>query len=162
MSLTVPKTENDVIDIDLSVSRKKRFRIDGDNDRILELDVSDMSIIDRLEPMYDKLQKLVKDAVNLMGEEDDESDDMQNLEKTAKTLKTVDTKMRKLLDELFDSNVSEVCAPSGTMYDPFNGEFRFEHIIKTLLGLYENNLTNEFNKMVKRMDKHTAKYTKKK
>ena len=160
--MTKDTETNNIIDIDLSAARKKKYRIDGDNNRILELNTSDMSIIERLEPAYKKLNKLMSDAVNLLGTQEESDDTMQDINKVSEALKTIDEKMRNLLDELFDSNVSEVCAPYGTMYDPFNGEFRFEHIIKVLLELYESNFVDEFAKMMKRMDKHTAKYTKKK
>ena len=63
------------------------------------------------------------------------------------------------MDYLFDSNVSGICAPSGSMYDPFNGKYRFEHIIEILAGLYETDVTAGLNKMSARVKKHTDKYT---
>ena len=72
----------------------------------------------------------------------------------------IDMEMRQLVDEIFDSNVSEVCAPSGSMFDPFNGTFRYEHIIDVLSKLYKNNLNSEFKKMSARIRKKTSKYTK--
>ena len=38
--------------------------------------------------------------------------------------------MRELIDFIFQANVSSVCADDGTMADPLNGQFRFEHIIE--------------------------------
>ena len=64
------------------------------------------------------------------------------------------------MDKLFDANVSETCAPSGTMFDPINGKFRFEHIIDVLSGLYESNMQSEIKKTASRIAKHTDKYTK--
>ena len=51
---TVPA---DVIDIDLSPTKKKSFRIDGDNSRIIYLNTSDVNIAIRLEELYPKLLK---------------------------------------------------------------------------------------------------------
>lgn len=155
---TIP---NDVFDgdIDLSVIRKKRFRIDGDNNRYLELNISDMGIITRLDNLYPRLQKLSQDAAAKQLDKQDESDE-KILTKLSQTLIKIDTQMRELIDELFDSNVSEVCAPSGSMIDPINGEFRFEHIIDVLSKLYTNNFNSEFKKMSAKMKKHTSKYTK--
>lgn len=150
-------------DIDLSVTRKKRFRINGDNNYILELDTSDMSIINRLDNLYPKLEQLSKDAAIQQVDRDlAEEDDNKTFSDISQTLRKIDMQMRNILDEIFDSNVSEVCAPSGSMFDPFNGEYRFEHIIDAITKLYENNINSEFKKMSERMKKHTDKYTKKK
>lgn len=146
------KKNTGIIDIDLSVTKKKQFRIDGDDNRIIELNTSDMTIIERLNEVYPKLESLSARTAEL-------SDD--DVEGGIKALKDVDKEMRELLDYTFDSPISSVCAPDGSMYDLFNGEFRFEHIITVLLNLYENNISKEFNNMEKRINKHTAKYTKK-
>lgn len=146
------KKNTGIIDIDLSVTKKKQFRIDGDDNRIIELNTSDMTIIERLNETYPKLESLSVKVSDLSSEDVDAG---------VKTLKEVDNEMRDLLDYVFDSPISSVCAPDGSMYDLFNGEFRFEHIITVLLNLYEDNISKEFNSMEKRINKHTAKYTKK-
>lgn len=152
---TTPK-ETPVFDgeIDLSATRKKKFRIDGDSDRILELNTSDLSTITRLEKLYPKLQLLSQDAALEQLKED------VDLETASAVLTKIDMQMRNILDEIFDSNVSEVCAPYGSLFDPFNGEFRFEHITEVLSKLYESNITAEFKKVSQRLKKHTSKYTK--
>ena len=146
------RKNTNVIDIDLSVTKKKQFRIDGDDSRIIELNTSDMLIIERLNEVYPKLESLSAKTAELS------SDDIDG---GVKALKDIDKEMRELLDYSFDSPISSACAPDGSMYDLFNGEFRFEHIITVLLNLYEENITKEFNSMEKRINKHTAKYTKK-
>lgn len=146
-------------DIDLSTIRKKRFRINGDNNTILELNTSDMSIVSRLDKLYPKLQQLSQDAaVQKLNME--EFNDDSSIKELSDVLKRIDMAMRDIVDEIFDSNVSEVCVPEGSMFDPFNGEFRFEHIIDVLSKLYENNFNAEFKKMSARLKKKTSKYTK--
>lgn len=152
-----PKKENiDIIDIDLSPIRKKRFRINGDDDRILELNVSDLNIFARLQEAYPKLEELSKLAAEKLPDYDDNSDDTDFVP----VLKEIDEKMREQLDFIFNSNISEICAPEGSMYDPFNGKLRYEHILETISALYENNFNSEVKKMSQRVTKHTAKYTK--
>ena len=77
-------------------------------------------------------------------------------------LKDIDSKMRELLNELFDSDIADKVSPDGSLYDPFNGKFRFEYIIDTLAGLYDNNFKQENELIQKRLRKHTGKYTRKK
>lgn len=152
--------ENNVIDIDLSALRKKRIRINGDDNKIIELNVSDMGVVTRLQEAYDRLISLAN-TYNLQEEESKaEADDGSFDEaKAIETLRVLDTKMRELIDFIFQANVSEVCADDGTMADPINGQFRFEHIIEKFLAVYDKNFTEEFKKMSRNVKKRTNKYT---
>lgn len=157
-------TQQDITDISLSIVRKKRFRIDGDDNRIIELNTSDLNILARLKETYPKLVALAEDAFKNLPEVDGtaENYDFVTDEATSKlvtALTDADKKMRELIDYIFDSNVSELCAPSGSMYDPINGAFRFEHIINTLSALYETDISTEMGKVATRVKKHTDKYT---
>lgn len=156
--------QQDVTDISLSIVRKKRFRIDGDDSRIIELNTSDLNILARLKEAYPKLVALAEGAFKNLPEVDGTAEDYNFAtdEATATlvtTLTEADKKMRELIDYIFDSNVSELCAPSGSMYDPINGAFRFEHIISTLSALYEADISSEMGTIARRVKKHTDKYT---
>ena len=83
--------------------------------------------------------------------------------KMGRTLFTaINSGFDRAFTSIFDSNVSEICAPSGSMYDPINGQFRFEHIINVLAGLYETDIESELTSIAKRVQKHTNKYSKRK
>lgn len=159
-------TNANIVDIDLSVIRKKRFRIDGDDNRILELNTSDLNILPRLKETYPKLMELNNQVAELSAKASETTDGvgLENgeFDSVIDTLAQVDTSMRELIDYIFDSNVSEICAPSGSMYDPINGQCRFEHIIACLTNLYETDMSAELDKLAKRTDKYTSKYTKRK
>ena len=154
------EVEEKIQDLDLSVTKKTKFRINGDNNYIIELDTSDLSITTRISEAYPKLLSYVKDAekqINAIGDDDD----VDSLTQFTTALKDIDDKMRGLIDYIFDSDVSSKVAPTGTMYDPYEGDFRFEIILTKLIGLYSNNLNEQFAKMKKKVSKHTDKYTKK-
>ena len=142
--------QNNVANIDLTITNKKKFTIDGDANRVIELNTSDMSIMSRLYDSYPKLDDLGVRAMSIADSEPKEA---------VETLKEVDADMRKLINYIFDSDIADTCAPDGTMYDMFNGEFRFEHIVGKLVSLYENNMDKEYKLMVKKVKKHTDKYT---
>lgn len=144
------KPNNNIVDIDLSATRKKRVRINGDDNAILELNTSDMNIVNRLNVALPKLNELQDKAFSTDGDDED----------TFAKLAEVDTEMRKYIDYIFNANVSEVTASDGSMYDMFNGVFRFEYIIEALLKLYEDNIQAETDAVQKRFEKHTAKYSK--
>ena len=142
---------NDVIDLSMPVSEKKRYRINGDNDKIIMLNVSDMTIISRMQKGLKELKDI---ATEISGTE-------LEGENLSEFIKECDTKMRDVLNVIFDYDVASACAPSGTMVDVVDGQFMYEHIIQTLSALYENNLSDEYQKMQERLKKHTDKYTSK-
>lgn len=154
--------DTQIVDINLSEIQKKKFRIDGDDNKILALNTSDLNILSRLKESYPKLVNLTNEAINRLPEnfpKDEEnpieSEEVNNL---ISVLKEIDMNMRKQVDYIFDSNVSEICAQDGSMYDPINGKFRYEHIIDTLADLYADNISTGMNKIAKRVWKHTDKY----
>lgn len=157
------KQSDDIQDIDLTVTRKKRFRINGDNNKILELNTSDLGISSRLSTAYNRLTKYVDEVSKILSSLPDEGEEVteHNEEVLDEQLAAIDNKMRQELDFIFDAPVSDICSDGGAMYDPFEGAFRFEHIIEALLKLYENNLASEFSKMKRRVNNRTSKYTKK-
>lgn len=153
---------SDVVDINISSMKKQRFRINGDDDKILELNVSDLGIITRLSELYPKLQELADKASTVGLDEEDASDDSEKfkaqLDKFGKQLKEIDEGMREYIDELFQANVSELCAPYGNMYDVVDGDFRYNNIIDKLSDLYEANIEKETKALKSRLAKRVEKY----
>lgn len=159
---TFNAVNNDIIDLDLSVTKKKKFRFNKDDDRIVEVNTSDMNLMQRVSDAYPKLQDLQTKATKLTdGIEitDEEASALDSLTTMAERLSAVDKEMRELIDYMFDAPVSAAAAPDGSMYDPFSGSFRYEHIIAVVIAQYEKNLQSEFSKMEKQLKKHTDKYT---
>lgn len=155
---------NNIIDLDLSITEKKKFRFGKDDTRIVEINTSDMNLMQRVSTAYPKLQDLQTKASKLtegvhLEDEDSEVSAITGITTIAERLSVVDTEMRELLDYMFDAPISAAAAPSGSMYDPFNGSFRYEHLIAVMMKQYEDNLQSEFSKMEKQLKKHTDKYT---
>lgn len=148
--------DKNIIDVDLSITAKKKFRLDRDNNRVIELNTSDLRIINRLEEVYPKMLKFVNEANKKIASKPD--DDTSSV--YGEALAHIDKEMRDLVNYVFDSDVADKAAPNGSMYDPYNGQFMFEIIFDRLFALYEQNLKIELDAMKKRMQKHTSKYTK--
>ena len=161
--ITNPTTvNNEIIDLDLSVTKKKKFRFDHDDTRIIELNTSDMGIIGRISDAYPKLTALQDKASKMMeGLHDDDAYLEDDLKLIGARLSEVDNEMRQIIDEIFSADVSAKAAPDGSMYDPFDGTYRFEHIITLLMSQYEKNLQDEYAKIEHQVKSHTDKYTKK-
>lgn len=156
---------NEIIDLDLSITKKKKFRFDKDDNRIVEINTSDMSLMQRVNVAYPKLNALQEKSSKLTEgieiDENNSADAFESIGTMAERLSAIDKEMRELIDYMFDAPVSSAAAPSGSMYDPFNGSFRYEHIIAIVMKQYEENLQSEFGKMEKQLKKHTSKYTRK-
>lgn len=153
--------ENDIVDIDLSAIKKKRFRINGDNSKILELNTSDMGIVTRLKEAYPRLNDLMDSVTDKFSNlPDDDEDDEVQLTALSDAVNEIDKQMRAEIDFIFNSNVSEICGSEGSMWDPIDGSFRYEHIIDKLTKLYENNLDKEYASMKRRVENKAGKYVK--
>ena len=142
-------------ELSLQSTRKKVFRIDDDNNRFIRLNTSDLGVIARLQDMYPKMTEL---ASKYADKKLDDMDSDEGMNQLADIIRDMDAEMRGLIDYVFDSDVSINCAPDGTMFDMFNGQFRFEIIIEELSKLYESNLSLEYRKMKARIDAKASKY----
>jgi hypothetical protein len=156
---TMPKEQ--IYDVDLSNTDKKTFmiKLGEDNIQPLRLNPTDLMFVKRLNSIYPRLRKNAEAAIKELEIDENKTSD-EILAATSEVLDKIDSDMRSAMDELFDTNVSEVCAPSGSMYDPINGKFRFEHIIESLSDLYSNKLGTEVTKIMNKLSKHTNKYLK--
>lgn len=155
----IKNPESDIIDVDLGFIEKKKFRFGKDDNRILELNVADLNIAQRFKVGYPQLITLFNDAQKNIENIPDDLDNMELLNTIADNLTHIDNEMRRITDYIFDANVSEVCAPSGNMFDLIDGEYRFERIIDKLAALYSTNFDAEIEAMKKRISRKTEKYT---
>ena len=107
MSLTDEKNlTEDVVDINIDGIKRTKFRINGDNDAIIELNLSDLGIMQRLEEGMKKLSEEMSAIANISNDDEDLSEKM----------KQADQKMREYVDYIFDYPVSAACVKYGTMY----------------------------------------------
>lgn len=146
---------NDIVDISIAPKTKKRFRIDKDNNKIIELDISDINMVPRLDEMIPKLETITDEYTDV--DVDDEEDGI-NAEAKLAALRDAEKKMREAIDYIFDSNVCDIICGNTSIFSPINGKFKFEYILATLTGLYEENMKVEAGKLQAQISKHTAKY----
>lgn len=139
---------NKVIDISIDNIEKQELRINGRDDCIIHLNLSDMGIFERLQTGYEQLEAFSDEAARVPVDDKD----------LIKKINTIDKKMREVMDYIFDDDISGACCKYGTMLDPINGMYRFEYIIDKLTSLYENNINEEYQKMKNRVNKVAAAY----
>lgn len=162
MGTKLKDDNSNIINLDMRDSARRKIWINGDNTKVIELNLSDMGIITRLNDAYPKLDELSAEVRVLASADIPEDDDTSILADMAEKFKSVNQKMSDLVDFVFDYPVSAVCCDGGSMYDIVNGQYRFEYIIDKLSTLYEDTINEEYKRMQKRMATHTSKYTRKK
>lgn len=145
--------------INLNISIKQDYTINGNPNLVIKLNPGDMHIITRLNEIIPQLNELETKYQELFNAEPDENDVDTTLATFSTGFKELDNRTRELVNYLFDYDVCGVCANGGSMFDLQDGEYRFSVIINTLMTLYEETITEETQKMLNKMKKRVEKYT---
>lgn len=147
-------------------SQKQTIQLNGNPEKVIELDLGDSNIITRLSEGADKIENLVKERQNLHellanGNDSDESN-ISYYKNLASKFKELENSMRGIINEIFDFDVCTPFLGTSSVFSIKNGEFAYERIINSLMGLYEDSIQKENNKLKERLSKHTDKYLNKK
>lgn len=136
--------------------RTKTFTIDDDPNRVIELDPSDMGVIGRLDEAIPKIDAVMNEFVEA-GKKMSEDGGAG----FGALLKDFDTRMREIVNTVFDYDVCTVCVPKGTLLDVVSDsdKFKFEVIIESLSKVYEDTIIGDLTRVKNRMNEHTKKYT---
>jgi len=159
----------DILNLDLSATKGTTIQVNGDPNTKIVLNLSDFGIYNRLKDGLTQLYDVFAGLKDKMGEtaeteapENPEDGSEEDAVSFIELMKEADSKMRNIIDYIFSSPVSEVCAPDGYMFDVFEGQLRFEYIINAITKLYENNINKEFYNLKSRIDNKLPQYAKKK
>lgn len=155
-----------VINLDLSATRGTKIQVDGNPDKSFTLNLSDFGIYNRMkdgiQQLYDLFESL-KEKMGSKAEEEIPEGTEESTEATNRLLEVMeemDKKMRATMDYIFSAPVSDVCAPDGYMFDLFDGQLRFEHILNALTSLYEKNVNREYYNLKSRINNKLPGYVK--
>ena len=141
--------------------KKKRFSVDGDPERVIEIDTGDTGILSRWKGLAKWFEEM--DAKISRFGEDMNPDEItpEQMENISGEFAGIDEEMRSKLNYLF---AADVCTPivgeHGSLIRMVDGEPLFMVIIETLVPLYEKDIRVESEKSRKRIEKHTGKYAK--
>lgn len=156
--------DKNVINLDLSETARTKIWVNGDNTRILELNLTDMGIVARAKDAKDKLDELQEEANSLASSDVPDSieteEDEKKVDEAIEKFRAINQKMKDLVDGIFDYPVCDVCCDGGSMYDPINGQYRYDYIIDKLMKLYGDQWEKEKKLRKQQMVHYTAKYTK--
>lgn len=156
--------DKNALNLDLSETARTKIWVNGDNRRVLELNLTDLGIMGRAKDAKDKLDELQAEANELASADVPDSiesdEDEKKIDVVIERFSSIDKKMRELVDGIFDFPVCDVCCDGGSMYDPINGQYRYEYIIDKVMALYGDQWEKESKLRKQNIEKHTSKYTK--
>ncbi len=143
--------------LNFGFNNKKRFTIDGDENRVIELDTSDVGVVSRLEKSVDKITALQEKQDELTKLSEDENTALD----FTKLFSEIETDMRGIIDEIFDTPVCDAILGNSSVFSPVNGRYKFEQLIETLLDQYGKDISAEAKKINKsKVAAKTAQYKK--
>ena len=154
---------DNVINLDLSETARRNIWINGDCTKVIKLNLTDLGIVARAKDAKEKLDELQAEATKLASAEVPKSmeteEDERKIDEAIEQFRAIDRKMKDIVDSIFDYPVSDVCCDGGSMYDPINGQYRYDYIIDKLMALYGDEWEKENKARKTAMEKHTSKYT---
>nr|DAE06056.1 MAG TPA: tail assembly chaperone [Siphoviridae sp. ctsxw88] len=154
--------------INLNLNTRKKFMIDNNPNKIIELDVTDLGIAKRYADSINKMQELnetyksIQATVDSMNEENKE-ETVTKINEFSEQMGKLERQMRDIIDFVFDSPISDIILENTSAFSPVQGKFiKYEQIFEVLSGLYTKHIKSDIDKISKRnVSKHTAKYVRK-
>lgn len=147
----------DVRNISIRSNPLDEIMIDGDETRIIRLDLNDIGVFSRFDAALPALEK-VEEHFRALNESAD--DDVKNMQNYSRAMAAAEADLTDIIDGIFNAKVCAVCAGGCSLFALDNGEFLYERIVAAVAGLYGDRLKNQVAARKKRMSKHTAKYGK--
>lgn len=156
--------------INLDIDTRQKFSINGDPNKVIELDTRDINIVNRYKESIDKMKSMQDDyaRLNTISKEMSEISDGENAEEeTLKKvteftdkMKELERAMRDVIDYIFDTKMSDTICGNSSIFSPVNGKsVKFEQILDTFAGLYEKDIKSDMVKINKeKIKKRTTKY----
>lgn len=147
---------NNLLNVNIKGANRQRITINGDENRIIELNLTDMNFIPRLNSTYPKLEELQAKYTDA-----EISEGVEGFNKLADILLDLDTSAKEYINYIFDYDVCTPIIDNSSLFAPIDGKLTFEYILDTLINLYTDSIQAEYKKMEKNVKKNTVKYTKK-
>lgn len=125
----------------------KTYVLNGDESKVIKVNVTDFGIIDRFEKVKKDLEHLADKTT--LSQSTDESEMQQT-----------DRIIREKINYIFGSDVSSVAFGSAYCFSPSGGIPVFAHFINAIMPVIEKEMQIETDKMQLNIDKYTSQLPK--
>ena len=157
--------------INLNINTRKKFSIDGNPNKIIELDINDINIAKRYADSIERMKSLskiydeMKATMNDLNAETVANEDtaLTAINKFSEQMGALETEMRDIIDFIFDSPISDIILENTSAFSPVQGKYvKYEQILEVLSNLYTKSIKADMDKINKRnISKYTTRYVKK-
>ena len=132
----------------------KEFSINGDVNRVIRFNPSDLAIIKRLEEAKNKISESmnIKDDIEL----DNEGKPVDSLENYSKVISHIDNVIKEQINYIFDSDVANVVFGNQSPLANIKGKPLYERFMESVMPEIKKAVEEE----AKESRKRVAKYTK--
>lgn len=149
-----------------------KYPVELDNGNTLYMNPYDIGIISRYKAFADRIKEITSNQQALGdklkaldGAQDDSGGENQldarisALDEIGATIADLNRQLGEVLDEIFQTNVAEVCCGGGTLFDPTpGGGCRFETILSGLMAVCTQAIGQSARKSRARLEKGRGKY----
>lgn len=143
------------LDISIRPNPRTEIRIDGDDGRVIALDLQDYNIVNRFAALLPELDAIDAEYTAAIK---DKSDDQEGLQAIVAATRDLEARLTAAIDTLFDADVCAICSGGASLFTPVGGTLLYELIISQLASLYDDAFTTAVKQRRARVAKHTAKY----
>ena len=131
----------------------KEFTINGDENRVIRFNPSDIAILKRLDEAKDKILEAMQVEKDI--ELDVEGKPIESLENASKVVKHIDDTIKEQINYVFDYNVSDVVFGKQSPMANIKGLPLYVRFMESVKPVIESALKEESEKSRKRVNKYT-------
>ena len=131
----------------------KEFSINGDVNRVIRFNPSDLAIIKRLEEAKNKISEsmAIKDDIEL----DNEGKPVDSLENYSKVISHIDNVIKEQINYIFDSDVANVVFGNQSPLANIKGKPLYERFMESVMPEIKKAVEEEAKESRKRVEKYT-------
>lgn len=131
----------------------KEFSINNDPNRIIRFNPADFGIIERINNAYKEIEKVQNEVPDIELNNDGSPVDM--LSAAAEAVSKVDNTIKKQMDYIFDSPVSDVVFGNQSPLSMVKGVPYYERFLNAVVPIIEKEVKAEQEASRKRIEKYT-------
>ena len=131
----------------------KRYTINGDSNKVIVINPSDFSIIERINDAY----KMIEEAANNSEDVELKTDGSpaDGLERAAELQKSFDNSVRNAIDHIFNSEVSAMAFGKQSPLSLVGGIPLYERFLNSVIPVIKKEIESEMQASRKRVNKYT-------
>lgn len=131
----------------------KEYKINGDENRVIRFNPSDFSIIERINTAYEEINKATDIDTDIELKPDGKP--VSELEKVAEIVSSINTTIKKQIDYIFNSPVSDAVFGNQSPLSMVKGMPLYERFLNAVVPIIRQEVAKEQEASRKRIEKYT-------